>query len=70
MQNQINPYLNEIFSKYQCSFRARFNAKSCFMAMIEKQRNFFDKGSYVDARLTNVPKSSTPAFIALTESTH
>ena len=34
----------------------RFNAKCCFMAMIEKLRKFLDKGGYAGARLTNLPK--------------
>ena len=36
MQNQIYPYLNKIFSKYQCGFREKFSAQHCLIAMIKK----------------------------------
>ena len=36
MQNQVDPYLNQIFSKYQCGFKKGYNAQHCLMAMIEK----------------------------------
>ena len=36
MQNQMYPYLNQIFSKYQCGFRKEHNAQHCLMVMIEK----------------------------------
>ena len=35
-QSQIYPFLNQVFSKYQCGFRKGYNAQYCFMAMIEK----------------------------------
>ena len=31
MQNQMHPYLNQIFSKYQCGLRKGFNAQHYFM---------------------------------------
>ena len=40
------------------------------MAMIEKLRKFLGKEGYAGARLSNLPKSSTLAVIALTELTH
>ena len=36
MQNQMCPYLNQTFSKYQCGFRKGYNAQHCLMATIEK----------------------------------
>ena len=36
MQNQIYPYLNKIFSKYQCGFREKFTSQHCLIAMIKK----------------------------------
>ena len=36
MQSQMYPYLNQIYSKYQCGFRKEYNAQHCLMAMIEK----------------------------------
>ena len=29
MQNQMYPYLNQIFSKWQCGFRKRYKAQHC-----------------------------------------
>ena len=46
MQNQMYPYLNQIFSKYQCGFRKGYNAQHCLMATIEKWRKFLDTGGY------------------------
>ena len=35
MYNQIYPYFNTLFSKFQCGFRKGFNAQHCLLAMIE-----------------------------------
>ena len=42
MKNQMYPYLNQIFSNYQCEFRKGFNAQHCLMTMIEKWCKFLD----------------------------
>ena len=57
MQNQMYPYLNQIFSKYQCGFRKGYNAQHCLMAMIEKWRKFLDIGGHADALLTDLSKA-------------
>ena len=57
MQNQMYPYLNQIFSKYQCGFRKGYNAQHCLMAMIEKWRKFIDIGGHADALLTDLSKA-------------
>ena len=44
MQNHIYPYLNKIFSKYQCCFGKWFSAQHCFIAMVEKWRQSIDSG--------------------------
>ena len=36
MYNQIYPYFDTLFSKFQCGFRKGFNAQHCLLAMIEK----------------------------------
>ena len=56
MQNQIYPYLNKFFSKYQCGFRKGFSAQHCLIAMIEKWRQSIDSGGLVAAALTNLLK--------------
>ena len=51
------PYLNQIFSKYQCGFRKGCNAQHCLMAMIEKWRRFLQVGVHVGALLTDLSKA-------------
>ena len=36
MYNQIYPYFDKLFSKFQCGFWKNFNAQHCLLAMIEK----------------------------------
>ena len=57
MQNQIYPYLNKIFSRYQCGFQKGFSAQYCLIAMIEKWRQCLDSGGQAAAVLTNLWKA-------------
>ena len=57
MQNQIYPYLNQIFSKYQCGFRKGYNAQHCLMAMLEKWRKFLEIRGHAGALLTDLSKA-------------
>ena len=57
MQNQIYPYLNKIFSKYQCDFRKGFSAQHCLIMMIEKWRQSLDSGGQAAAVLTDLLKA-------------
>ena len=57
MQNQMYPYLNQIFSKYQCGFRKGYNAQHCLMAMIEKWREFLDVRVHGGALPTDLSKA-------------
>ena len=57
MQNQMYPYLNQIFSKYLCGFRKGYNAQHCLIAMIEKCRKFFDIDVHAGAFLTDLSKA-------------
>ena len=56
MQNRIYPYLNQIFSKFQCGFRKRFNAQHYLMTMIEKWRKSLDTRGNGGALLTDLFK--------------
>ena len=56
MQNQIYPYLNQIFSKYQCGFRKGHNAQHYLMAMIEKWRKLLDIRGHAGVLLTDLSK--------------
>ena len=37
MYNQIYPYFQTIFSKFEFEFRKGFNAQHCLLAMLEKK---------------------------------
>ena len=50
------PYLNQIFSKYQCGFRKGYNAQHCLMTMTEKWRKFLGVGGHAGAPLTYLSK--------------
>ena len=41
-QNQMYPYLNQIFSEYQWRFSIGYNAQHCLMALVEKWCKFLD----------------------------
>ena len=51
------PYLNQIFSRYQCGFRKEYSAQHCLMVMIEKWRKFLDIGGHASALLTDPSKA-------------
>ena len=56
MYNQIYPYFDTLFSKFQCGFRKGFNAQHCLLAMIEKWRKTLDKSGEKGAILTDFSK--------------
>ena len=55
--NQIYPYFDTLFSKFQCGFRKGFNAQHCLLAMIEKWCKTLYKGGETGAVLTDLSKS-------------
>ena len=58
MYNQIYPYFETLFSKFQCGFRKGFNAQHCLLVMIEKWRKTLDKGGETGAAaLTDLSKA-------------
>ena len=57
MYNQIYPYFQTIFSKFQCGFRKGFNAQHCLLAMVEKWRKTLDGGGETGAVLTDLSKA-------------
>ena len=57
MYNQIYPYFDTLFSKFQCGFRKGFNVQHCLLAMIEKWRKTLDKGGETGAILTDLSKA-------------
>ena len=57
MYNQIYPYFQTIFSKFQCGFRKGFNTQHCLLAMVEKWRKTLDGGGETGAVLTDLSKA-------------
>ena len=57
MLNQIYPYLNNIFSKYQNGFQKGFTTQHCLIAMIEKWCQSLDSGGQAAAILTDISKT-------------
>ena len=56
-QNQMYPYINQIFSKYQCGFRKGYNTQHYLMAVIEKWQKFLDIGGHTGAVLIDLSKA-------------
>ena len=56
MYNQIYPYFQTIFSKFQCGFRKGFNAQHYLLAMVEKWRKTLDGGGETGTVLTDLSK--------------
>ena len=57
MHNQIYPYFQTIFSKFQCGFRKGFNAEHCLLAMVEIWHKTLDGGGETGAVLTDLSKA-------------
>ena len=57
MYNQIFPYFDLVFSKFQCGFWKGFNAQHCLVTMIQKWRKILDKGGETGAVLTDLSKT-------------
>ena len=55
--NQMYPYFDELFSKFQCGFQKGFNAQHCLITMIEKWRKSVDGGGQAGALLTDLSKA-------------
>ena len=57
MYNQICPYFDSVFSKFQCGFRKGFKAQHCLLTMVEKWRKTLDEGGETEAVLTDLSKA-------------
>ena len=57
MYNQMYPYFDTLFSKFQCGFRKGFNVQHFLLAMIEKERKTVDKVGETGAVLTDLSKA-------------
>ena len=57
MYNQIYPYFQTIFSKFQCGFRKGFNTQHCLLAMVEKWHKTLHGGGETGVVLTDLSKA-------------
>ena len=44
LYKQIENYMENILSNFQCGFRKGFNAQQCLIGIIEKAKRIMDKG--------------------------
>ena len=54
---QIQTYLDEVLSKYQCGFCKGFIAQHCLVSMIEKWEESVDNGGECGALMTDPSKA-------------
>ena len=54
---QISACLDEIFLKYQYSFRKGYSTQQCLLALLEKWKTAVDKGKVFRALLTDLAKA-------------
>ena len=55
--NQIYPYFDKLFSKFQGGFQKGFNAQHCFIIVIEKRHRSVDGVGQAGALLTDLSKA-------------
>ena len=53
----MQPYFDNIFSKYQCDFGKGYNSQQCLITMIEKWRESVDESGAFGALLTDLSKA-------------
>ena len=58
MYNQISPWFDSVFSRFQCGFQKVFNAQHCLLTMLEKWRKTLDEGGETGAVLADLSKAS------------
>ena len=57
MYNQIFPFIDSVFSKFQCGFQKGFNAQHCLLKMVQKWRKTLDQGGETGVVLTDLSKA-------------
>ena len=57
MYNQIFPYFDSVFSKFQCRFRKVFNAQHCLLKTVEKRHKTLDGGGETGTVPTDLSKA-------------
>ena len=57
ISKQLNFYMDEKLSIYQCGFRKQFNSQHCILLLIEKWKKSLDKKGFAGAILTDLSKA-------------
>ena len=57
MYNQIFPYFNSVFSKFQFGFRKKLNAQHCFVTMVKEWLKTLAEGGKTGEVLTDLSKT-------------
>ena len=57
MFKQMSHFFDDIFSKYQYSFRKRFSTQQCLLALLGKWKRSIDRGKVFGALLTDLSKA-------------
>ena len=57
IHNQIFPYFDSMFSKFQCAFWKVFNVQHCLLTMVEKWYKILGKGGETRVVLTDLSKA-------------
>ena len=57
LHDQMSKFFDNIFSKYQCSFRKGYSAQHCLLVMTEKWKKVVDNGGAFGALLTDLSKA-------------
>ena len=54
LYKQIENYMENILSNFQCGFRKGSNAQQCLIGIVEKVKRIMDKGGHFSASLTDL----------------
>ena len=57
MLEEVSPFFENIFSKYQCGFRKGFSTQQCLLAMLKKWKKSVDNSNIFGALLTDLSKA-------------
>ena len=57
MLEEVSPFFENIFSKYQCGFRKGFSTQQCLLAMLKKWKKSVDKSNIFGALITDLSKA-------------
>ena len=57
MYNQIYPFFQTIFSKFQCGFCKGLHSQHCLLVIVENWRKTLGEGDETEAVLTDLSKA-------------